>query len=98
MRILRLAAEYASCFVQEVCIEFTVYDNFVFLESYFYVTNIFYDKTYFTCNWVDLSSFKNIMTSGFIEDMKITQETVQEKLKQVVSTPLIYQDLINLNT
>ena len=42
------------------------------------------------------------MTSGFIEDMKITQEIVQENLKQVVSipisTPPIYQDLMNLDT
>ena len=42
------------------------------------------------------------MTSGFIKDMKIIQETIQEKLNQIVSipssTPLIYQDLVNRDT
>ena len=42
------------------------------------------------------------ITSDIIEDMKITQETVQEKLKQVVSipssTPPIYQALMNCDT
>ena len=73
-----------------------------FFRVIFLYADIFYDKTCFTCNWVDLNSFKNIMTSGFIEDMKITQEIVQENLKQVVSipisTPPIYQDLMNLDT
>jgi len=40
------------------------------------------------------------MTSGIVEDMKITQENIQENLNLNVpipsSTPLIYRDLMNL--
>ena len=50
------------------------------LGSYFYVIGISYDKTNFTCIWVNLNGFKIIITSGYIEDMKNTQETAQEKL------------------
>ena len=47
-----------------------------------------------TCNWVDLSGFKIIITSSFIEDMKITQE----KLKLQVPIPiLIPVDLLRFN-
>ena len=45
---------------------------------------ISYDKTDFTYIWIDLNGFKIIITSGFIEDVKPTQEAIYEKLKQVV--------------
>ena len=47
------------------------------LETYFYVISIFFDKTHFTCIWVNLSRFKMIITSGWLEDMKITQELLK---------------------
>ena len=46
------------------------------LGSYFYVIGIFYDKMYFTCIWINLSEFKIIITSGYIKDMKNTQENL----------------------
>ena len=44
----------------------------VVLDSYFYIIGIFYDKTYFIFILTNLSRFKMIITSGYIEDMKIT--------------------------
>ena len=72
------------------------------LGSYFYVIGISYDKMHFTCIWVNLSGFKMIITSGYIEDMKNTQETAQEKLNlQVLIRILymsIYRDFMKLDT
>ena len=34
------------------------------LRTYFYVIGISFDKTYFTCIWVNLNRFKMIITSG----------------------------------
>ena len=34
------------------------------LRTYFYVIGIFFDKTHFTCIWVNLRKFKMIITSG----------------------------------
>ena len=48
------------------------------LGSYFYVIGISYDKTHVTCIWVNSSRFKMIITSGYIEDMKITQELLKK--------------------
>ena len=48
------------------------------LGSYFYVIGISYDKTHFTCIWVNISRFKMIITSGYIEDMKISQELLMK--------------------
>ena len=48
------------------------------LGSYFYVIDISYDKTYFTYIWVNLSRFKIIITSSYIEDIKITQELLKK--------------------
>ena len=45
---------------------------------------IFYNKTHFTCIWVNLSRFKMIITSGCIENVKNTQE----KLNPQVSIPV----------
>ena len=42
--------------------------------TYFYVIKKSFDKTNFTCTWINLSRFMMIITSGYIEDMKITQE------------------------
>ena len=39
---------------------------------YFYIINISYDKTYFTCILINLSRLKIIITSNYIENMKIT--------------------------
>ena len=44
----------------------------------FYVIGISYDKTHFTCIWVNSSRFKMIITSGYIENMKITQELLNK--------------------
>ena len=49
-----------------------------FLGSYFYVIGIFYDKMHFISIWINLSWFKMIITSGYIEDMKITQELLKK--------------------
>ena len=48
------------------------------LGTYFYVIGISFEKTHFTCIWVNLSRFKMIITSGYIEDMKITQELLKK--------------------
>ena len=50
----------------------------ILLGSYFYVIDISYDKTHFTCILVNLSSFKMITISGYIENMKITQELLKK--------------------
>ena len=46
--------------------------------------------------------FVGVLTSGIVEDMKITEENIQEKLNLHVPipslTPLIYRDLMNLDT
>ena len=34
------------------------------LGTYFYVIDISFDKTHFICNWLNLSRFKMIITSG----------------------------------
>ena len=34
-----------------------------------------------TCNWVDLSGFKIIITINFIEDMKIAQEKLKLQVR-----------------
>ena len=38
---------------------------------------------HFTCIWVNLSRFKTIITSGYIEDMKITQELLKKSAIQI---------------
>ena len=48
------------------------------LGSYFYVIVISYDKTHFTCIWINSSRSKMIVTSCYIEDMKITQELLKK--------------------
>ena len=48
------------------------------LGSYFYVIGISYNKTHFTCILVNISRFKMIITSGYIEDMKISQELLMK--------------------
>ena len=48
------------------------------LGSYFYVIGITYEKMYFTCTWINSSRSKMIVTSGYIEDMKITQELLKK--------------------
>ena len=57
------------------------------LMTYFYVIGIFFDKMHFTCIWVNLSSFKMIITSGYIENMKITQELLKKNCNLQVSIP-----------
>ena len=49
-----------------------------FLGLYFYVIGISYDKMHFIGIWINLSWFKMIITSGYIEDMKITQELLKK--------------------
>ena len=48
------------------------------LGSYFYIIDISYDKMHFTSIWVNLSRFKIIITSVYIEVMKITQELLKK--------------------
>ena len=48
------------------------------LKTYFYVIGISFDKTHFTCIWLNLSRFKMIITNGYIEDMKIAQELLKK--------------------
>ena len=45
---------------------------YIILCLYFYIINISYDKTYFTCILINLSRLKIIITSDYIENMKIT--------------------------
>ena len=52
--------------------------SFLMLKTYFYAIDISFDKTNFTCIWVNLSRFKMIIISGYIEDMKITQELLKK--------------------
>ena len=54
------------------------YDLSMVLGSYFYVIGISYNKTHFICIWVNISRFKMIITSGYIEDMKISQELLMK--------------------
>ena len=44
------------------------------LGSYFLCIDISYEKTQFTCDLIDLSELKIIVTSEFVEDIKITHE------------------------
>ena len=71
------------------------------LGRYFYVIGIFFDKTHFTCIWVNLSRFKMIITSGKIEDMKITQELLKKsaiyRSRYLLDRSSICQDSLNLN-
>ena len=48
------------------------------LGSYFYVIGISYGKTHFTCILVNLSRFKMVITSGYIENMEITEELLMK--------------------
>ena len=52
--------------------------KFIVLGLYFYVFGISYDKMHFTYIWVNLSRIKMIITSGYIKDMKKTQELLKK--------------------
>jgi len=64
------------------------------LGLYFYVIGILYDKTHFTYIWVNLSGFKMIITNGYIEDMKNTQEKLN--LQVSIRIPILI-DLSKFN-
>ena len=49
------------------------------LGSYLYVIGISYDKTHFTYIYVNSSRSKMIITSDYIENMKITQELLKKR-------------------
>ena len=72
------------------------------LRTYFYVIGISFDKTHFTCIWVNLSRFKMIITSGYIENMKITQELLKKsaicRSRYLLNRSLIYGDSLKLDT
>ena len=51
---------------------------FLSVRDIFLVISISFDKTHFTCIWVNLSRFKMIITNDYIEDMKITQELLKK--------------------
>ena len=57
---------------------------------------------YFTCIWVNLSRFKMIITSGYVEDMKITQELLKKnaicRSRYLLDKSSICQDSLKLNT
>ena len=72
------------------------------LWTYFYVIGISFDKTHFTYIWVNLSRFKMIITSGYIEDMKITQELLKKSVicrsRYLLNRSSICQDSLKLDT
>ena len=57
---------------------------------------------YFTCIWVNLSRFKMIITSGYVEDMKISQELLKKnticRSRYLLDKSSICQDSLKLNT
>ena len=57
---------------------------------------------HFSCIWVNLSKFKMIITSSYIEDMKITQELLKKnaiyKSRYLLDRSSIYRDSLKLNT
>ena len=69
------------------------------LGSYLYVIGISYDKTHFTYIYVNSSRSKMIITSDYIENMKITQELLKKswicKSRYHINT---YPDLLKLDT
>ena len=72
------------------------------LRTYFYVIGISFDKTHFTCIWVNLSRFKMIIPSGYIENMKITQELLKKsaicRSQYLLNRSLICRDSLKLDT
>ena len=72
------------------------------VRDIFYVIDISFDKTHFTCIWVNLSRFKMIITSGYIENTKITQELLKKsaicKSRYLLDRSSIYQDSLKLDT
>ena len=70
--------------------------------TYFYVIGISFDKMHFTCIWVNLSRFKMIITNGYIEDMKITQELLKKsaicRSRYLLDRNSICQDSLKLDT
>ena len=70
--------------------------------TYFYVIKKSFDKTNFTCTWINLSRFMMIITSGYIEDMKITQELFKKsaicKSRYLLDRSLICWDSLKLDT
>ena len=46
--------------------------------TFFYIIGISFDKIHFTCIWVNLRRFKMIITSDYIENMKITQKLLKK--------------------
>ena len=72
------------------------------LGTYFYVIGISFDKTHFTCIWANLSRFKMIITSGYIENMKITQELLKKsaiyKSRYLLNKSSICRDSLKLDT
>ena len=57
---------------------------------------------FFTCIWVNLSRFKMIITSGYVEDMKISQELLKKnticRSRYLLDKSSICQDSLKLNT
>ena len=72
------------------------------LRTYFYVIGISFDKMHFTYILVNLSRFKMIITSGYIEDMKITQELLKKsaicRSQYLICRSSICQDSLKLDT
>ena len=72
------------------------------LTTYFYVIDISFDKMHFTYIWVNISRFKMIITSGYIEDMKITQEPLKKsaiyRSWYLLGRSSICQNSLKLNT
>ena len=75
--------------------------NFSLLGTYFYVIGISFDKTHFICIWVNLSRFKMIITSSYIEDMNITQELLKKsaicRSQYLLNRSLICWDSLKLD-
>ena len=70
--------------------------------TYFYIIGKSFDKTNFTRIWINLSRFMMIITSGYIKDMKITQELFKKsaicRFWYLLNRSLICWDSLKLDT
>ena len=74
----------------------------IVLRKYFYVIGISFNKMYFICIWINLSMFKMIITSGYIENVNIIQELFKKsvicKSRYLLDKSSICRDSLKLNT
>ena len=86
-----------------------LYKRTLLLGSYFSCVDISFDKIHFTCIWIVLSGFNNIMKHVsllkqvvLLKTWRLHNEASEEQLNMQVPIPtrylLIYQDLMKLDT